>query len=415
MRNLYSFLTSLSSVGLHAAALFSPKMKQFVQGRKGVLKRLQEAVKPGDQIVWFHCASLGEYEQGVPIMQAVKARYPSYRLLVTFFSPSGYEVKKDSSLGDITLYLPLDTKANAKEFVRLANPKLALFVKYEFWPNYLFELQNAKIPTLLVSGLFRKDQVFFKRDGLMRKALRSIDHFFVQNVESESLLNDIGIKKVTNSGDTRFDRVSHQIEQDNSLDFMDQFVNGSPCLVCGSTWPEDDTVLLDFINGKEGIKTVIAPHNMDEGKIQRLQQNLKRPSLRFSAYKDQDLSKYDVLIMDAIGYLTRLYSYADVAYVGGAMGSTGLHNILEAATFGVPIVIGQHYSNFPEAIRLRSLAGLFSIASAQELNEVMNALFDDKTHREHTGMICGHFVNSNTGATNTIMAYMEKLNGDGLV
>lgn len=251
----------------------------------------------------------------------------------------------------------------------------------------------------------------------MRKALRTMDHFFVQNTESADLLTTIGITNVTISGDTRFDRVSHQIEQDNSLDFMEAFATGKPCLVCGSTWPEDDAVLLPFIHSRDGIKTVIAPHNMDETKIQKLMLQLDRPTLRFSKYTDQDLSQYDVLIMDAIGYLTRLYSYADVAYVGGAMGSTGLHNILEAATFGVPIVIGQHFDNFPEAIRLRSLAGLFSVDSAKDLKEVMSPLFDDKTFREHTGMICGHFVNHNTGATQSIMDHLEDmdLNGNRLV
>lgn len=409
MRNLYSFLTQASQIGLKAAALFNPKMKLFVQGRKGVLDRLEQQVQAGDRIIWFHCASLGEYEQGVPIMQAVKKRYPDHRLLISFFSPSGYEVKKDNSLGDITIYLPVDTLSNARKFVQIAQPVLAVFVKYEFWPNYLFELKSAGVPTLLVSGLFRKEQVFFRRDGLMRKALRQIDHFFVQNAASEELLHSLGIDKVTVSGDTRFDRVSHQIEQDNSLDFMDAFVGSSDCLVCGSTWPEDDIVLLPFINSRDGIKTVIAPHNMDESKIQKLMLQLDRPALRFSKYTNQDLSQYDVLVMDAIGYLTRLYSYADVAYVGGAMGSTGLHNILEAATFGVPIVIGQHYDNFPEAVRLRSLAGLFSIDSAKDLKEVMSPLFDDKTFREHTGMICGHFVNRNTGATKTVMSLIDEI------
>lgn len=417
MRILYSFLTRISFIFIWGAQLFSPKMKLFVKGRKHVFSSLRANISEGDNVFWFHCASLGEFEQGVPIMEGLKKQFPDYKLVVTFFSPSGYEVKKNDPIGHAVTYLPLDTGRNARKFLDIVNPKLAVFVKYEFWPNYLFEMKRRDIPLLLVSGLFRNNQPFFKGyGGFMRKSLRAVDHFFVQDHESQRLLEEIGFDNVTVSGDTRFDRVSHQIEMDNRLDFMDSFLGDSLCVVGGSTWPEDETVLLPFINSSDAnIKFIIAPHKIDASKIENFRKQLTVSSALYSEHDTAQLSQSKVLIVDTIGLLTKIYSYADIAYVGGAMGTTGLHNILEPATFGVPVVIGNNYDEFPEAIRLRQLAGLFSVSSPEECVSILSKLVTDKDFRSKTGMISGHFVNSNTGATQTIVDYVQKLHSDGLI
>lgn len=417
MRMLYTILTHLSYPFLWISQLFSKKMALFINGRKGVLTALSKQILPEDKVVWFHCASLGEYEQGLPIMKAIRKKYPFYKLVLTFFSPSGYENKKDNAVADVVCYLPLDTKQNAKRFVRIVHPSLAIFVKYEFWPNYLFELEEAKIPSILVSGLFRPRQVFFKPRGFfMRRALKTIRHFFVQNEESAKLLQSIGLSNVTISGDTRFDRVSEQIEQDNTLPFMEKFRGNDLCMVCGSTWLEDEAVLLPFINKSvENIKFVIAPHIIDTSKIEAFRKKLSKPSVLYSERQTQDVENASVLILDTIGLLTRVYSYADIAYVGGGMGNSGLHNILEPATFGVPIVIGKNFNNFPEATRLQSLAGLFSVQNSEETSHILNKLVGDASFRNKTGMITGHFVNSNTGATRIILEYLDSLHGDGLI
>ena len=395
---------------------FSKKLELFVHGRRESFDRLSQAIAPQDQTLWMHCASLGEFEQGVPILQALKKDYPTHKVVVTFFSPSGFEVKKDTPLADVVAYLPFDTISNARKFMEVVHPSLALFVKYEIWPNYLLELNAASVPSVLISGVFRKNQIFFKGHGsFMRKALRTLSHLFVQNENSKSLLQTKGISNVTVSGDTRFDRVSHQIEINNSLDFMDQFADNSVLVVCGSTWPEDEALLLDTINsGTIGVKYVIAPHKIDADKIDRFRTKLKQAVVLYSeleAMADSEiaLSQASVLIVDTIGYLTKIYSYAHIAYVGGGAGKTGLHNILEPATFGIPIVIGPNYENFPEAKKLRQLAGLFSVASAEECSELLGKLISDEKFRNTTGMISGHFVNSNTGATTMIMKYINTL------
>ncbi|WP_342750424.1 3-deoxy-D-manno-octulosonic acid transferase [Aureitalea marina] len=314
------------------------------------------------------------------------------------------------------IYLPLDTRANARRLVELVDPAIAIFVKYEFWPNYLFELEKRSIPAILVSGLFRKDQAFFKwHGGLLRKALGTMEHYFVQDQHSSRLLAELGQKNITVSGDTRFDRVSHQIEQDNQLDFADEFVKGQLCLVGGSTWPEDMAVLLPFLNQTNNIKTILAPHTMDKDKIDAMVSSLDKKVIRYSEREGKNLADYQVLIVDTIGLLSRLYSYGDIAYVGGGMGTSGLHNILEAATFGVPIVIGKNYQKFPEAVKLEDIAGLHTVKNAEECSDILTKLTTDRQFREKTGMICGHYVNSNTGATETVMAYLRKLHADGLV
>ncbi len=393
-------------------ALFNKKMKLFVAGRKDIFKILQQKIKEGDKTIWFHCASLGEFEQGVPIIEAIKKIKPDHKIVISFFSPSGYEIKKNTHLADAVVYLPLDTPKNAKKFLELLQPSFAFFVKYEFWPNYLFELQKKNIPTLLISGVFRENQLFFKRyGGFMRKALYAFNHFFVQEENSKTLIKSIGFTNVTISGDTRFDRVSHQIEMDNTLSFAKEFIGDSLCIVCGSTWAEDEAVLLNYINSSaENVKFIIAPHKIEPDKIEDFKNKINKKTILHSNKDEVNISEYSVLLIDCIGLLSKLYSYADIAYVGGAMGKTGLHNILEPATFGVPIIIGAHYDKFPEAIRLRELAGLFSIESSQEASEILEKLVKDTNFRNKTGMIAGHYINKNTGASQIIITHFNSLN-----
>lgn len=406
MRFLYSTLTSLFQAVLPVSGLFSTKMKQFVNGRKTVFQTLENQLSETDKTIWFHCASLGEYEQGLPVMEALKATYPQHKLVVTFFSPSGYENKKNSSIGDVTVYLPLDTKGNVKQFLNLVKPEMAIFVKYEFWPNYLLELKKRNIPVFLISAVFRKKQVFFKPQGFwMRKVLKTFTHIFVQDEKSKQLLESIDITQTTVSGDTRYDRVSKQIEEDNTIDCIEKFKGDALCVVAGSTWPEDEAVLIDYINSSTA-KFIIAPHNLKVDEINNLVSQVHRKIVRYTEMEGKNLSEYDVFILDTIGLLKKAYSYADVAYVGGGMGNTGLHNILEAATFGIPIVIGKNFDKFPEAKALQSRAGLFSVFDKNELNAIFDKLLKDKNFREKTGMINGHYIEKHTGATEHILNYL---------
>lgn len=404
MQFLYSTLTGIFETVLPVSTLFSGKMKQFVEGRKSVFRTLESQLKPNDKTIWLHCASLGEYEQGLPVMEALKKKYPNHKLVVTFFSPSGYENKKNSSIGDVTVYLPLDSKSNVNKFLNLVRPEMAIFVKYEIWPNYLLELHKRNIPAFLISTLFRKKQLFFKSHGFwMRKVLKTFTHIFVQDEKSKLHLESISINQVTVSGDTRYDRVSKQIEEDNTIDCIETFKGDALCVVAGSTWPEDETILIDYINSSKNIKFVIAPHNLKTDEINHFVKQISNNVVRFSEMDGKNLNEFQVFVLDTIGLLKKAYSYADVAYVGGGMGSTGLHNILEAATFGVPIVIGKNFDNFPEAKALQSRAGLFSVSDANELKVIFDKLLLDKNFREKPGMISGHFVQNRTGATEIIL------------
>ena len=413
MHLLYNFSTFLASKLILLSPLFSPKMGLFVKGRKSVVNTLKSTLKKGDKTIWFHCASLGEYEQGVPIIKKTKEEFPDHKIIVSFFSPSGFEVKKNDKLADCTVYLPLDTPKNAKNFIDLLQPSVAIFIKYEFWPNYLFELKKKNIPTILVSGLFRKDQVFFKfYGGFMRRTLNSFSHFFVQDQLSKNLLEQLKISQVSVSGDTRFDRVSDQLSVNNELDFMALFKQDLFCLVCGSTWPKDESILINYINNfSNNTKFIIAPHEVNNLRIESLKKKLKVKTVLYSEREKYNISDYQVLIIDTVGLLTKVYSYADVAYIGGGigMGANGLHNILEAATFGVPIIIGKNYTNFPEAKKLKKLNGLFSVASPQEFIDIFNQLKTDAPFCEKTGLISKNFILNNRGATDIILNYLQKL------
>lgn len=385
-------------------------MKLFVNGRKAVFPYLKDNISDKDEIIWLHAASLGEFEQGVPVLESLKKEFPAYKILVTFFSPSGYEVKKNNPLADFTTYLPLDTKANAKKFIELVNPKLAIFVKYEVWPNYLKYLKENKSPSLLISGNFRKDQVFFKSQGnFMKNALKSFDHLFVQNQSSKELLNFHGFKNVSISGDTRFDRVSQQLQLDNKLDFIEDFKNNKICLVCGSTWPEDENLLLEFINtAEDDVKIILAPHQIKEKQIENFRNQLQKKSVLFSEKSNHNLKDFPILIIDTVGLLTKIYAYANLAYVGGAAGNTGLHNILEPAAFGVPILIGKNHQKFPEAKLLLNKGGLFAIKTSAECTAVLNKLVNDENYRNKIGTISKEFIQENQGATPKIMDFIKR-------
>ena len=342
---IYNLIVLFASQILKLLALFSPKMKLFVDGRKAVFQTLKDKIQLEDKVFWFHAASLGEYEQGLPVIEKVKTQFPHHKIVITFFSPSGYEVRKNNTIADVTVYLPLDSKANAKEFLDLIHPEKVFFIKYEFWPNYLHELKQRNISTYLISGIFREKQVFFKWfGGFYRKALKTFDYFFVQNEKSKILLQSIGFTNVRVSGDTRFDRVVAILEKDNTLDFIEQFKNNQTTIVIGSSWPKDEELLVNFINqAADNVKFIIAPHNIKAEQIQNLQQSITKSSVLFSKKNNIDVSKCNVFIIDTIGILTKIYSYADIAYVGGGFGNPGVHNILEPATFGIPIVIGPNY------------------------------------------------------------------------
>ena len=386
-------------------------MNVFIEGRKESFEILHLKLNPTDTSIWFHCASLGEYEQAVPIIQAVKSLHPNYNIVISFFSPSGYEIKKDTPLADAVVYLPMDTPKNAKRFIDMINPSLAIFIKYEFWPNYLFELKKRNITTLLVSGLFRKDQLFFKTyGGFMRNALKGFDHFFVQDTNSESLLKELGFSNVSISGDTRFDRVAGQVDMDNVLRFVEDFIGNSLCIVCGSTWPEDEEVLWNYFNAApENVKFIIAPHKIEDRRIEDFIRKIDKKTIRHSNKDEVNLAEYSILIIDCIGLLTKIYQYADIAYVGGAMGETGLHNILEPATFGVPIIIGKNHEKFPEAKRLQELQGLFVVENALQCSEILNELVQNSAFRRQAGIKAAEFVHQNTGATSKVLDYIKDI------
>ncbi|MFH6995644.1 3-deoxy-D-manno-octulosonic acid transferase [Flavobacterium sp. FlaQc-48] len=406
---LYNSVVSIAGFFLKIVALFSPKIKLFTEGRKNVFSILEEKIKPTDKTIWFHSASLGEYEQGLPVIEKIKEKYPSHKIIVTFFSPSGYEVRKNNTVADVTIYLPLDTRRNAKKFLKLTHPELAFFIKYEFWLNYLKELETNKIPTYLISGIFRDNQMFFKwYGGFYRKALKAFTYFFVQNERSKEKIETIGFGNVIVSGDTRFDRVNTILERDNSLDFIENFKNNIPTVVIGSSWPKDEALLAQYINeSSDQVKFIIAPHNIKADQIASLTSQIIKPTILFSEKKDQDLSDYNVFIIDTVGLLTKIYSYGTIAYVGGGFGNPGIHNILEPATFGVPIVIGPNYSNFAEAVQLVELEGCMVISNYTDLKESLDRLLRDQHFLEEKSRICKSYIQDNKGATDTIMSIIS--------
>ena len=403
---IYSIIISIAGLLLQIIALFVPKINLFVAGRKEVFPTLKAKIKPTDKTIWFHAASLGEYEQGLPVIERIKEKYPTHKIIISFFSPSGYEVRKNNTLADATVYLPLDSKKNVSRFIQLVHPEIVFFIKYEFWPNYLNELKSQNIPTYLISGIFREKQAFFKwYGGFYRKALDAFTYFFVQNENSLQLLHQLGKENAIVSGDTRFDRVVSILERDNTLDFIAEFKNGTTTIVAGSTWHKDEELLIDFINSNStDTKYIIAPHNIKQDQIQQLKNNCTKKIVLYSEKEGKELKDYDVFIIDTIGILTKIYSYADIAYVGGGFGNPGIHNILEPATFGIPIVIGPNYSHFAEAIELVQIGGCISVNNPENFQAVLNELISDSLVQKSKGNLSAQFVQKNKGAVAKIMS-----------
>lgn len=408
MNFLYNILVFKATILLSIIAFFNKKIKLFVDGRKEIFSKIT-ALK-NQETIWIHAASLGEFEQARPIIEALKKDFNKYKILVTFFSPSGYEIRKNYDLADVVCYMPLDSKANAKKFLEIVNPKIAIFVKYEFWPNFLNELKKKEIPTILVSGILRKNQIFFKSyGGFMRTSLQAFHHFFVQNQISKELLNSINFNNVTIAGDTRFDRVSKILEQDNSLDFINQFKDHKYTFVAGSTWQEGEELLVNFINNKasEDEKFIIAPHNIKNDAILELQKSINKKTVLYSDKADKNLAAYQVFIIDTIGILTKIYAAADIAYVGGGF-KTGLHNILEPATFGIPVIIGNKYDKFKEAVDLVKIGGCISVKNQEEFTSTLIQLKKDENFRKLTGVINKKYIQNNLGATKLIINYLKE-------
>lgn len=374
-----------------------------MKGHWVVYELLRQQIEKNARYIWFHAASLGEFEQGRPLMEAIRAEYPEYKILLTFFSPSGYEVRKNYRGADIVCYLPFDKPRNVKKFLGIAKPCMAFFIKYEFWKNYLDELHKRHIPVYSVSSIFRKDQIFFKwYGGTYRDVLKDFDYLFVQNEASKRFLGKIDINRVSVVGDTRFDRVLQIRDEAKQLHLVEKFKGDSFVFVAGSSWEPDEEIFIDYFNSHPDMKLIIAPHVIDENHLVQIISKLKRPYVRYSKATEGNVAQADCLIIDCFGLLSSIYRYGEVAYIGGGFG-VGIHNTLEAAVYGVPVLFGPTYHKFMEAIQLIDANGAFSIKTYDELAALLDRMMADETFLREIGTNAGYYVTSNAGATKKIM------------
>jgi 3-deoxy-D-manno-octulosonic-acid transferase len=413
MRYLYTLTVLLYGLGIRLASLFSTKARLWVGGRKQLFSRLEDQLGKPDKTAWFHCASLGEFEQGRPVIEAFREKHPEFKILLTFFSPSGYEIRKDYPLADIITYLPLDTPSHVKRFLDITRPEMVFFIKYEYWYNFIRQLKQRGIPIYIISGIFRSHQHFFRwYGGWFRKQLQNITCFFLQNKESVELLHSIGIDKALLSGDTRFDRVFAIAARPKAFPLVESFSKEIPVILFGSTWPEDEAVFLPLIRkNNDRAKFIIAPHEVYEERISEIIQKSGITAVRFSDLKEIPDPSVRLIVVDSIGQLSSLYQYADIAYIGGGFGK-GIHNILEAATFGLPVIFGSNYQKFLEAKELIDLQGAWSIASSGELEFLVTGLLADESKRKATGAVCMDYIQSHTGATQIILKTLSSILSD---
>jgi len=400
---LYNIGIQIFGVIIRVFSLFNKKALLFIEGRANIFDKIQTSLDPEKKHIWFHFASLGEFEQGRPVLEMIKQQHPSKSIVITFFSPSGYEVRKNYPLADAIFYLPLDTAKNAEKLIRAINPELVIFTKYEFWYHYFKRLNSLKIPLFVISAIFRPNQVFFKWYGELHRTILSFaDFFFVQNEESKNLLASLGFQNTSVSGDTRFDRVAENASAPNRIDLIERFCNSCPAMIAGSTWREDEQLLKQLILENPGWKFIIAPHEIDQKHIAELQ-NMIPLAAKYSTLGDKDQNA-QVLIIDNIGLLSSIYQYGSIAYIGGGFGA-GIHNTLEAAAFGLPVIFGPRYDKFQEAKDLIDLRAAISIKDQNELIEAFHTF--SKNHRT-TGIISKDYVSAKKGATDQIVRYISR-------
>lgn len=409
MRHVYTLILHLYAFAVELSSFFHRKARMTRVGQWHTNGILRKKIDRNARYIWFHAASLGEFEQGRPLMETIRKRYPDYKILLTFFSPSGYEVRKNYDGADVICYLPFDTPYKVRKFLHLANPAVAVFIKYEFWLNYLTELKKRNIPTYLVSGIFRREQLFFKwYGGWYRKALTCFERLFVQDEASRSLLAEFGITNVQVCGDTRFDRVLAVQRQARELPAVKEFVGdgSSLILVAGSSWPEDESIIIPYFNTHPEVKLIIAPHEIPREHLLYIESLLHRPSIRLSETNDQPVAGKDCLIIDSFGLLSSIYRYGDVAYVGGGFGK-GIHNTLEAAVYGIPVLFGPKYQKFREAHELIACGGGFSLQDEAAFVTRMDAFIGKPEQRAESGRIVGDYVQRNSGVTDRILREMN--------
>ena len=408
---MYQVFICLYTFGVWVASLFSRKVRKMWRGEHEAFRILQQRVDPQARYVWFHAASLGEFEQGRPLIEQIRREHPEYKVLLTFFSPSGYEVRKNYEAADICCYLPLDTVANARRFLRLVRPEMAFFIKYEFWYNYLHILRHRGVPVYSVSSIFRPDQIFFRWYGRRYgRVLHCFTHFFVQNEESRVLLHKIGIDEVTVVGDTRFDRVLQIKEASKRLPMVEAFVGKDTpkVFVAGSSWPPDEEIFIDYFNAHRDWKLIIAPHVIGEDHLRQILARFNGKAVRYSEATEVDVREADCLIIDCFGLLSSIYHYGSVSYVGGGFG-VGIHNVLEAAVWGIPVIFGPNNKHFQEAQDLIRTGGGFEIQGGDDFVRLMNRFDADSGSLQRSGEAAGEFVKSRAGATSGVLSHIAPL------
>lgn len=406
---MYSLIIHLYAFFIELISPFHKKARLMRLGQWKTNGILREKIDLNAKYIWFHASSLGEFEQGRPLIEKIKAEHPEYKILLTFFSPSGYEVRKNYGGADVVCYLPFDTPYRVKKFLDLSKPVMAIFIKYEFWDNYLSELKRRNIPVYIVSAIFRKEQLFFKwYGGMYRKVLSYFTHIFVQDDASRELLSKYGVTNVSVFGDTRFDRVQDVYKNTKQVPMVDLFVNNNRSdnqltMVAGSSWQQDEEVYLNYFNEHPELKLIIAPHEIHKDHLMHIESMLKRPSIRLSEATEKDIKGKSCLIVDSFGLLSSIYRYGDLAYIGGGFGA-GIHNVLEAAVYGIPVIFGPKYQKFKEARDLLQVGGAFSITDEKTFESKMEELSTYRDLLEAAGAAAGDFVKSNIGATNRIIA-----------
>lgn len=402
MNPLYNLAIRLYKNGVKLASMKMEKARLMIEGQKHTFDIIAEKLDKGDKPIWIHASSLGEFEQGRPLIEMIKRNFPNEKILLTFFSPSGYEVRKNYNGADAVCYLPFDTPENARRFVSTVQPRMAIFVKYEFWGNYLEALSEHAVPTMIVSAIFRRSQLFFRPYGSMfRRMLRCFTAgIYVQDADSKALLSTIGIDSIV-AGDTRFDRVTDIMATTKNFPSIAEFASDGMVMVAGSSWPRDEELIIDYFNRHPRMKLIIAPHEFDDARVDALRKKIARPSVRYSRLYDGEKIDGDCLILDCFGILSSCYRYGSIAYVGGGFG-VGIHNINEAAVYGIPVIFGPNYKKFKEARDLVGRGGAFSVSKAADYEAVLDHLIANEDARIAAGDVCGEYIRENLGASDRI-------------